>query len=268
MPSKALLIILDGCRPDAIHTTHTPRLDSLWQTGAYTWSARTIMPSVTLPSHNTMFRSIAPEKHGVKADNIHKPSAQAFPSIIDVAKLNNKSTAMIYSWEQLRDLNAPGSTDFTYCANAIYGVDNDTAIATTAAAYITDKRPDMAVLYLGDIDIMGHLYGWMSAEQLAALELNDKAVGIVLDALDRSGLRNDYTILVQADHGGHETDHGTDMPEDMTIPWFVNGPGVKRGYAIQGQVNIRDTAPTLAHILGIPQPDHFEGQPVHEAFES
>src|SRR5690242_9910664 len=105
MLSKVLLVILDGCRPDGLQQANTPHLDSLWQSGAYTWNGRTVMPSVTLPAHTSMFRGISPQKHGVKADNIYVPSASAFPSIIEVAKLGNHSTALFYSWEQLRDLS-------------------------------------------------------------------------------------------------------------------------------------------------------------------
>lgn len=264
--SKVLLIILDGCRPDALQAAQTPHLDSLWQTGAYIWSAQSIMPSVTLPCHNTMFRSVAPEKHGVRADNRHNPQAEAFPSIVDVAKSANRSTAMFYSWEQLRDLNAPGSLDFSYFANATYGEDNDTVVAQAAAAYLSNEQPDFCVLYLGDIDINGHLFGWMSPEYMAAIETNDRAVGIVLESLKKADLRSQYSLLVQADHGGHDTDHGTDMPEDMLIPWFVNGAPIKTGHHIQSPVNMRDTAPTIARLLGIEAAPTWEGQPVEEIF--
>jgi len=268
MLAKLLLIVLDGCRPDALQQAHTPRLDSLWQTGAYTWNARSVMPSVTLPSHNTMFRGVSPDKHGVGADNVFVPSALAFPSITDVAKLGNKRTAMFYSWEQLRDLAAPGSLDVTYCANGVYGEDNDTPVARLAAAYLVERQPDFCFLYLGDIDIMGHLHGWMSPEYIEAIEANDRAVGIVLDALETAGLRSAYTLLVQADHGGHDTDHGTELPEDMTIPWILNGPGVKQGHALQGAVNMADTPATIAHILELERPPVWEGAPVYEAFGS
>ncbi len=263
---KVLLIILDGCRPDALQAARTPHLDSLWQNGAYTWQARSVMPSVTLPCHNTMFRSVSPGKHGVRADNRHNPQAEAFPSVVDAAKLANRSTAMFYSWEQLRDLNAPGSLDFSYFANAVYGEDNDTPVAQAAADYLVNQQPDLCVLYLGDIDITGHLHGWMSPEYMAAIEANDCAVGIVLDALQSAGLREHYVLLVQADHGGHDTDHGTDMPEDMLIPWIINGAGIKNGYALQTEVNMRDTAPTIACLLGMEQPSEWEGQRIAEAF--
>lgn len=265
-PAKVLFIMLDGCRPDALQQANTPHLDSLSQNGAYTWSARSVMPSVTLPCHSSIFRGISPEKHGVGADNVFNPTAAAFPSIIDLASQAGKHTAMFYSWEQLRDLSAPGSLKVSYCRNADYGLDNDTPIAQMAADYLTAQQPDFCFLYFGDIDLAGHLYSWMSPGYLAAIEANDQAVGIVLQALNDSGLRDQYTIIFQADHGGHDTDHGTDLPEDMTIPWVINGPNIKQGYAIQRPVSLLDTAPTIAHLLGIDAQPEWEGQAVLEAF--
>ncbi len=266
MATKILQIMLDGCRPDALKQAKTPNLDQLWQTGSYTWSAQTVMPSMTLPCHNAMFRSVPPQKHGVGADNIFRESARAFPSLIDVAATAGKHNCMFNSWEQLRDLSNPGSLKVSYTRNADYGLDNDTDIAKLAADYLATEKPDYCFLYLGDIDINGHMFGWMSPEQINAIETNDSAVGLVLDRLDAAGIRDQYTIQVQADHGGHNTDHGTDMPEDMTIPWIINGPTIKQGYQIQSPVSIMDTAVTLATLLGLDIPALWEGKAVTEAF--
>ncbi len=265
MTSKVLLIMLDGCRPDALQQAHTPHLDSLWQTGAITWNARSVMPSVTLPAHNSIFRGVSPQQHGVGADNVFKPSALAFPSLFDLASLAAKHTAMFYSWSQLRDLHGIGSLKMSFCREAEYGKDNDTPVARAAAEYLVTEQPDFCFLYLGDIDISGHLYSWMSPEYIAAIEANDGAVGWVLERLEQAGLRQHYTLIVHADHGGHDTDHGTDRPEDMTIPWFINGPRVKPGYVIQGEVRLMDTCATIAHLLEIERPAIWEGQPVVEA---
>jgi predicted AlkP superfamily pyrophosphatase or phosphodiesterase len=266
MPSKLLFIMLDGCRPDGLLQADTPRLDSVWQSGAYTWRARSVMPCVTLPAHTSIFRGVSPEKHGVKADNIYVSSASTYPSIIEVAKMGNLRTAMFYSWEQLRDISNPGSLDTSYYVSAHYGEDNDTHIAQTAAAHLVEKQPDFCFLYLGDIDINGHLFGWMSPEYISAVEANDRAVGMVLDTLERHNLRERYTILIQADHGGHETDHGADTPEDMTIPWMLNGRHIKQAHEIQQSVSLLDTSATIAHALGLEIPTVWEGKPVHEAF--
>lgn len=263
---KVLLIILDGCRPDALQQAATPCLTSLWQTGAYTWNARSVMPSVTLPCHNSMFRGVDPARHGVGADNIFRQSAMNYPSLFDVAVMNNKHNAMFYSWEQLRDLAAPGSLKLSYCRAADFGQDNDTGVAQVAADYLISAQPDFCVLYLGDIDISGHMYGWMSREYMAAIETNDQAVGMVLSKLEQARLRERYAILVLADHGGHDTDHGTDSPEDMIIPWILNGQGIKRGHALSGTVQLVDTPATIAHLLGLESPPEWEGHIIHEAF--
>jgi predicted AlkP superfamily pyrophosphatase or phosphodiesterase len=265
VPTKILFIMLDGCRPDALQQANTPYLTKLWQEGAYTWTAQSVVPSVTLPAHSTLFRGIDPARHGIGSDNVYQPSAAAFPSLMEVAMLANRHTAMFYSWEQLRDLAPPGSVKMSWCRNSDYGLDNDTTVARAAAAYLTDVQPDLCFLYMGDIDISGHLYGWMSPPYIETIEQVDAAVGIVLDALDSVGIREQYTILAQADHGGHDTDHGTEMPEDMNIPWILNGPGIKRGHPIQQPVGLVDTPATLAHLLGIERPAVWEGQPVLEA---
>ena len=36
-------------------------------------------------------------------------------------------------------------------------------------------------------------------------------------------LGEEYTVIITADHGGHDRMHGTDMAEDMTIPMFFIG---------------------------------------------
>ncbi len=261
---KTILTIFDGCRPDALAQAHTPHTDSLWQGGAYSWCAQSVAPSYTLPTHMSMFRGVSPARHGV-TDNSFQPSAVAFPSIIDIAHHNGRQTAMFYSWEQLRDLSAHGSLTVSYCRDGAVTADADQIVAAQAADLLLQEQPDLVVVYLAESDLVGHASGWMSAPYLAAVERMDRALGSVLDALQRAGLRDEYTVLLLADHGGHDFTHGTDAPEDLTIPWILNGPAVKRGHAINGPVRIIDTAATIAYLLGIPCPQVWEGQPVREA---
>lgn len=266
MKSKVLLTIIDGCRPDGLAKANTPNIDALWQGGAYSWTAQTVMPSVTLPVHTTMFRGVHPQKHGVGPDNIYVPGASNFPSLLDIAHHAGLSTAMYYSWAQLRDLGAPGSLRLSYCREAVWGKDNDTHIAEFAAENIAAEKPDFAVLYLGDVDIWGHASGWMSPEYIAAIEANDRSIGHVVQTLEKAGVREEYTILVLSDHGGHEHTHGTDMPEDMTIIWMLNGKPIKSNHTIQTPVSMLDTAPTIAYLLDVPAAITWEGQPVMDAF--
>ena len=69
----------------------------------------------------------------------------------------------------------------------------------------------------------------------------------------------DYTVIVTADHGGHERTHGTDMPEDMTIPMFVRGNGYEVGETLN-DAGILDLAKTIAAILGVSPSSDWEGK--------
>ena len=132
--------------------------------------------------------------------------------------------------------------------------------------YLIAEQPDLLVVYLGDVDETGHAYGWMSPEYLNAIERADTAVGMLLTALEESGLRDQYTILLNSDHGGHDHSHGTNAPEDMTIIWLLNGPGIKQGHEIVAPISLIDNPPTIAHALGLDAPAVWDGQPVLEAF--
>src|SRR5690606_27281309 len=108
-------------------------------------------------------------------------------------------------------------------------------------------------IYLGTVDVAGHYYGWMSEGYLAQAERVDGNLGRILAALP-----TEAHVLLQADHGGHDRNHGENVPEDMTIPWMVAGPRVQAG-EISADVTLLDTAPTLATLLGIPVHAEWEG---------
>jgi hypothetical protein len=77
-------------------------------------------------------------------------------------------------------------------------------------------------------------------------------------------LPSDYTAIVHSDHGGHDRNHGTDLEEDMTIPWMAVGPAIKKGHTIQSQVSLLDTAPTIAKLLELKPHRDWEGKCVEE----
>jgi predicted AlkP superfamily pyrophosphatase or phosphodiesterase len=136
-------------------------------------------------------------------------------------------------------------------------------VADEAARLITQHKPDFAFVYLGTVDTMGHVAGWMAEDYLAQIARVDGYLGRVLNSLPHNA-----NVILQADHGGHERTHGTEMLEDMTIPWMASGPGIKQNYAISAPVSLLDTAPTLAHCLGIQPHPQWEGRVVSEIFTS
>jgi len=141
-------------------------------------------------------------------------------------------------------------------------------IGATAAAYIAAQRPTFAFVYLEAPDTIGHLHGWMSAPYLQAVGKADRAVGLVLESLRVSGSLKDTVCLVLADHGGHDHQHSAGLAEDLTIPWIISGPGIRRGCSITRPVSIMDTAPTIAYLLGLPAPVEWSGRVVAEMLTS
>ena len=261
----AILVVIDGCRPDGIQQAHTPNIDSLIARGAYTFNAQSVVPSSTLPCHTSMFRGVTPARHGITT-NTWVPMVRPVPSIVETARAMNRKTAFIYNWEQLRDLAAPGSLDFSYFTANCEEREGDLTIARIAGEHLTAEQPDFCFVYLGVVDIAGHNHGWMSAEYIEQIGIADRAIGILLRQLEAADLLDRYFILVQSDHGGHDKTHGTDMPEDLTIPWIAAGAKVAQRGEIQGPVRIFDTAPTLARVLDLPLPKDWEGQPITQIF--
>jgi arylsulfatase A-like enzyme len=132
---------------------------------------------------------------------------------------------------------------------------------------LADFPSDFGLLFIhfATTDDMGHVYGWLSPEQLSVVFRADEAVGELLSALDARGLRDETLLIFTADHGGHNLTHGTSNPADMTIPWIISGPGIQAG-ELTTPIHITDTAATAAYALGLSVPAEWDGIPVFEAF--
>ena len=268
LAKQVILFVIDGLRPDALHQAHTPEIDRLVIQGAFSWQAITVTPSITLPCHTSLFTSVSPSRHGVLG-NVWTPSSPSEPSLIDVMHQSCLSMAAFYSWEPLRDLFSLGALDFTYYRKLEDPIEGQVSeIGTAAAAYVSEQRPAFTFVYLEAPDKIGHIHGWMSEPYLQAVSTADRAVGLVLESLRSSGCLNETVYLVQADHGGHDRDHSAGLAEDTTIPWIISGPGIRSRYSITRSISIMDTAPTIAHLLGLPVPVEWSGRGIDEILVS
>lgn len=257
-PPRVVIISIDGLRPDALQQTAAPNLLGLAQRGAYSFLAQTTFPPVTLPSHVSMLTGYAPDAHGVDW-NDYQPKRgpiTSVPTIFTLAHNRGLRTVMVVGKEKFKHLEVPGSLDvFAYVTEGDQAVVNR-AIAESAAGF------DLLFVHLPNTDYFGHAVGWMSPTYLFQLTRTDEAIGRLLAALPK-----DAVVFVTADHGGHGALHGANIPEDMTIPWIMAGPGVRENYALTQPVITMDTAATAAHLLGFPLPPEAAGRPVLEAFE-
>ena len=259
-PARRVLILsIDGLRPDAIALAPMPNLLALMQGGAYSLTAQTVHPSVTLVGHASMLTGLCPADHGVNwNDYIPENGYARGTDLFDITSAAGFNTYMYITKKKLEQLTEPPSLD-----RVVYVNDRDTVLTDRL---ISEFPQDFGVLFIhfGITDGMGHSYGWLSPEQLSVLFRADESIGRLLAELEARGLRNETLIIVTSDHGGHATTHGSSSPEDMTIPWIAAGAGVQPR-ALTSPIHTMDTAATAAFALGLPIPPEWDGVPVYEA---
>lgn len=249
---KVLLILSDGMRPDAI-ANHSV-VHYLQENGTYCMNAQTVMPSVTLPCHMSLFHSVDPSRHGITT-NTYIPQVRPILGLFDVLHAMNKKTALFYDWEPLRDIGRPDSLSRSYFFSGHdYGWDIACHRTTEAAKdSLRNEEIDFAFLYFCYPDETAHAKGWMSEEYLHSLDVCCDIVGEMIEEFG-----DEYAIIYTADHGGHGRSHGTDLPEDMTIPIFLYGTPFEKGKKLDN-LRILDIAPTIASLLGADIPGEWEG---------
>lgn len=258
--SRVIILTIDGLRPDAIRIAGMPNLLNLIQNGAYSLTAQTIDPSSTLPAHASMLTGQCPAKHGVDW-NDYEPE-QGFAQGIDLFDITHQANMKTYIFagkEKMQQLTEPASLD-----QFVYNGQGDTALMEQL---MMEFPRDFGFLFIHfpTTDRMGHDYGWLSPEQIQSIQNADTAIGQLMDTLEAYNLFKDTLIIITSDHGGHEDTHGYNIPEDMTIPWIIVGPGIKRAQ-LTTPINIMDTAATAAFALGHPIPMEWDGTPIYEAF--
>ncbi|MDD6683844.1 MAG: alkaline phosphatase family protein [Clostridiales bacterium] len=256
MDKKVILILVDGMRPDGMMQCGNPYVEELLKKSAYTLKAQTVFPSVTLPCHMSLFHSVDPARHGITT-NFFMPQVRPIEGLIERLDILKKHTAFFITWERLRDLCRPCRLTHTYFINENKVANADQKITDVAIRYVNEENPDFIFLYLGDTDETGgHDAGWMSETYLQVVS---KAMDCVKRVRDE--VPAEYDIILLADHGGHDRSHGTDMPEDMTIPIIGCGPSFTPGELPEG-LSIKDIAPTITKLLGAAPADEWEGKPI------
>ena len=278
------IISIDGGAPKVIHEARMPVLKQLTEEGAFSWSAQTIRPSLTLPAHTSMLTGVGTNKHNVSWNNWNPTNGMVnVPTIFSAAKSNGLSTAMFVGKEKFRHLALPKTVDeFGYDSTAATFILKSatgksvkekegnvmaTTVATNVAKHIVAKKPNLCFIHFTDTDTIGHEFGWGSPEQLLAFEDVDVALGVVMNALREAKIVERSVVIISADHGGHNKGHSKGEPQDMIIPWIAWGAGVKKNFEITESVNTCDTAATALWLLQAKPLMTLDGKLVSSAFE-
>jgi predicted AlkP superfamily pyrophosphatase or phosphodiesterase len=265
---NVVLVSIDGLRPDAIAAFKAVTLQRLIDEGSYTLSARTIMPSKTLPSHTSMLTGEPPDDHGVLWNNVmdDAPGTIEIPTVFSEARARGYRTAAFFSKAKFSHLQRPGTLDYSQAPGGWFGKWSAAETVADVARHMETSKPNLLFVHLPDPDSEGHAHGWMSAAYGRGVLRADAAVARLLDLANETYGKNNYTIIVTADHGGHGHDHGSDDPRDVTIPWIAWGRGVTPGELPPNTVHTMDTASTALFLLGVDRPSAWAGTAIRSAF--
>jgi len=256
------IISFDGGKPSVMQESRMPVLQNLLKSAAFTWEAKTIMPSITLPSHTSMLTGVEPSKHKILWNDWEPERGMlTVPTIFALGSKQKLKTAMFVGKSKFLHLFVPKTVkEFSFPAYAAK------TVAQLAAEHIVAAKPNLCFIHFADSDGAGHEFGWGTPQQKQAFADEDEALAMVLAAIKRAGIEQDSVVILTADHGGHDKTHGLDIPEDRLIPWIAWGKGVVPGKQLAGPISTCDTAATALWLAGVPLPTSLDGKPVTEAF--
>jgi predicted AlkP superfamily pyrophosphatase or phosphodiesterase len=257
-PPKAVVMSIDGLRGDAIGKADAPYIKGLAARGSYSYTAQTINPSNTLPNHVSMLSGYTPTVHKITWDDYLPSKGKLLvPTVFTLTRAAAKRSVMVVGKQKFDTFQDTGFIDVY-----VVTLRGDDDIANQAIVQV-EVGFDLMFVHFPDVDLAGHAKGWMSADYLAKIKVADAAVGRLLAALPA-----ETTVILSADHGGHDMMHGTTASTDTTIPWIIAGPSIRSGVVLTSKVSTMDTAATLIRVLGLNAPGDAQGVVVSEAFRN
>ena len=121
---------------------------------------------------------------------------------------------------------------------------------------IESQSYDVIICNVANPDMVGHTGDFAAAQ--AAVEAVDTLLGRVSEAIQQAG----GELLITADHGNVEQMRDEQSGQAHTahttnpVPFVFLGRDVN----LQGSGSLRDIAPTMLHLLALPQPDAMTGK--------
>lgn len=255
---KVLVIIVDGLGAGpAFHPGWMPLLQNRMPHSAW-GTALASFPTLTSPGLRTIFSGHPPLPRFVFPGGL-KPLHEHDSLFRRAADAGLKSFAVgQQDWPAIFSGHGVNlKSVFYYGPQSRY----DDLVLGEGLKIMKEKRWNILVLHLFDLDVIGHATGVGSATYLKQLAWLDNKID-ELSAIAGT----DSCILVTADHGQTKSGtHGGLEMEVRSVPFVLWGNGV-RSVAL-GSFPQENIAPTLSAVLGLPPPAMTEGWPELEAIQ-
>jgi len=259
---RVVVFGVDGLSAKAVEQAPTPAMHQLIKTGIWTLHARSVLPTVSSPNWAAMIMGAAPDITGITSNDwqpdkkqiaaICQDSSGHPPTIFgQIRKFwPDAQTALFTDWPDFVRLVEPN-----VLSKVFVKADDARAVVAQATEYLSREGPTLLFIHVDHVDHAGHTAGWYGPEYFHAVDSADDLLAQVLQALEKSGLREETIVLLTADHGGHGKKHGAMIQQDIEIPWIASGPGLPQNREIHQPVSTTETAPTIVQWLGLTPDD-------------
>ena len=105
----------------------------------------------------------------------------------------------------------------------------------------------------------------------ASVAYLDAQVGKVMEALEKSGKRDETIVIFTSDHGFHLGEHDfwakvSLRDESAKVPLIISIPG-KKPAVCNSFVELLDLYPTLSSLCGLPEQSRLQGKDISKMFD-
>jgi predicted AlkP superfamily pyrophosphatase or phosphodiesterase len=257
-----LVIGVDGVRFDLLGPDTTP---SIWALGQAGFLAPVIIdettPTWSGPCWATIATGTGVAGHGITANDLTGHRLADHPDFVTVATRAGLPTLLVVSgWPPLALAEDGGPLFAEATRREFMAVKEvsleawdaaDQAAVELAAGILAGDAPRLSFVYLGAVDIYGHVTGAGGPYRAQALAADQRVGALVAAVRSRAGYEQEgWTIIAVTDHGHlDQGGHGGREPEVVTAWAAAAGPGLGAGDPppVTRQVDI---APLVLAALG------------------
>ncbi len=234
--------------------TPTPFTDEIFKSGAVTYDALSMAPTISAQNWGAMLLGANPAVHGLTNGIIsHKKySDESLPSVFARIKraMPDSKTASFCNWAPINY----GIIEDGIGVEKINYPDNDTALCDMICEYVKKEKPNFLFVHFDETDGAGHKYGYGEPGHLKKITETDALVGKIFDSYKESEIIDETLFIAIADHGGIRVGHGGYTDSEKYIFFAVRGKGVKKGKIEFAYT--KDIAAIVLYALGIDVPKY------------
>ncbi len=257
---RVYVIVVDGCNRGRLWQADAPVMDRLAREGSEYLSVDPAYPARTVVCFSSMLTGATPAEHGMRSNFAPRLGVRR-ESVFDVLEREGRRGRLV----GIAHLLDPFGHEVVRSVTSVQPTSEiDRSLAAEGRRVVEEEDPDLLVLQLLAADQLGHVRGVRSREYLDQIAETDRHVGDFLAFLEESGKLEGATVILMADHGQGRGigGHGHLDWGERPVPFVVWGEGAVPGAISREPRSVLELAPTIARLLGVPQPEAARGRPL------